>query len=185
MKLYLIIIALSLFLLASNSFAVEYEFSGNFGGFLFTSTFDSDFTGPWAEGGYLVGGQFALWINPKNAICFNIEDIRTSKESRFEGTWTKANSDVLFFLLLFKKRGTVEGSISPYISGGFGFSSMGATITIEEGIFEANWTDFAYKACVGLEISRFLSLEAGYMSGRRNGNTGLVLSIRVGGYIGK
>ena len=184
MKFLLVVIALSLFLLASNSFAEEYEISGNFGGFLFTST-DPDFTDPWATAGYLMGGQFSIWINPKSAMCFDIENVRASKESRVDGTWTETDNNVLFFILLFKRRWLANSPISPYISGGFGFSSMTGGITADELYFEVSRTDFAIKTCIGLEMGKIISLEFGYLSGRRNGNTGIALSIRIGGYISK
>ncbi len=150
------------------------ELSGKIGGFIFTSD-DPAFTDYWASSGYLVGGRVSFRVNDKSSLIVDIEDVKSEKTSYFGQYETSAH--ILSIQLLYKHRLVKEGKLIPYIGGGFGISRLRGTIIV--GLFseDVSLDDFAFKSFIGFDLGQSLFLEAGYMSGGRNGNTGVALSV--------
>ena len=150
------------------------ELSGKIGGFFFTSD-DPDFTDYYASSGYLVGGRVSFRASDKSSLIVDVEDVKSERSLYFGQVETSTH--VLSIQILYKNRLMKEGRIIPYIGGGFGISRLRGTTTV--GLFseDVSWDDFAFKSFIGFDLGQSLFLEAGYMSGGRNGNTGVALSV--------
>lgn len=180
---YLVIAVICIvFLLPRYSLAQKHwiKVSGKLGGFNFTAFDEED---EWASSGFLMGGRVSFPSFYEELIMsLDIEDVKTEKSTYTDIGWeleqveTRAHNLSMFLL---GKRKFSEGTIAPYIGGGFGLCHTSGTVTISFISKDVSDTDFAYKVFIGLDMFDYVFLEVGYTSGGRNGNTGIAF---LGGF---
>lgn len=165
------------------SYAQEIEISGKVGQFIYSAGniyqgHNTEFSERWASSGYLIGGKMSFHISGKSFILIDIEVIRSKKNSVEYANFgyafpvlTKLQTVSAF--ILYKGRLMKAGKVIPYFCGGFGVASISDTITIANFSEDEYISVPAYKYCIGLDIGQRVFFEVGYMSGGRNGNTGI------------
>ena len=158
--------------------AQEINLSAKAGGFIFTSD-EPGLYDYWAKTGLVIGGRISYKFIGTNVLSLDIEDIKSEKGAFLEGYSYNSKSQILSVLVLYEKRLLKNTIIVPYLGGGFGITILSLDASISDYGYDDSKTDFAYKSFIGFNLGKYLFLEAGYLSGDRNGNTGISIT---GGY---
>lgn len=179
-----IVCSLILFLIVSGVCAQEFELSGKYGRCLFTRIEESD---NWDTSGRLIGGKVGYHLKDgHSAISMSVTDILSSETTyTYEGWFLRTEGHVLMALAEYTYyiRAEPQTQLVPFIGAGFGMCQLEGDVSVDEVVVNDSRADMVYKIFGGFELAKRFVGEAGYFSGGRNGNTGIVFSLGLCLYI--